>query len=140
MDCVWAKRDDGKLQCSACGWVYPREPNADPAKWPHRNCGTAKASGVPATPRPPVEMTDTQRAEVIDKMRESIVVMIGVDVATVEPRLAKCQACETLCPEGCGLPCNCSERWPKWRDRITSGDCKEFKVNDGEATRQLQTA
>jgi hypothetical protein len=43
MDCIFALNADGKLHCTVCGWTYPREPNADPAKWPKRNCPSPEA-------------------------------------------------------------------------------------------------
>lgn len=127
MDCIWELRYDGKPQCVNCGWVFPRVFIDDLTRL-HRNCGKSETPHQ-STPIV-VELTKEQRADIIDKMRESIVVMEDGAADSLAQELSTCQQCKTLLPDGCGLPCNCSERWAKWRERIITLKCEHFSKAD----------
>jgi len=65
--------------------------------------------------------------DLISSMRQSVAAFApSADQTLTEQRLATCGACGLLRFTGCGLPCSCSGRWGKWRDRIIAGSCERF--------------
>jgi hypothetical protein len=81
----------------------------------------------PKRPQPRLPPDANRRRDLIGSMRQSIAAMEpGADRAVTEQRMAKCEACDLLRFEGCGLPCPCNGRWGKWRERIIAGTCERF--------------
>lgn len=108
MDCV---ANATGTACLKCGWIKPAKIKG----WPRRNCR-----------KPPEPPTDTQRAEVIEKMRDSIIAIEPLGSLEIAgPRLAICQIAPELTANGCVEKAGCGDCWPKWRARLVDphGQC-----------------
>jgi len=68
---------------------------------------------------------DLMRAGSVAAMAESIAAL-GTPTADAAARLAVCRDCDSLTPSGCDRCGGCSDRWPRWRERIVGGECKQF--------------
>jgi hypothetical protein len=65
----------------------------------------------------------------IAAIRESIRAMTlphNIDFSIIAERLAVCEKCEALRPDGCTNCSSCSDRWTAWKKHLIDGTCQRF--------------
>ena len=68
----------------------------------------------------------THQHPICETMADSIRTLAGGLAEPMPARLAACDGCPLLGPDGCTDCSRCSNRWNNWRQRITTGRCAGF--------------
>jgi hypothetical protein len=127
MQCVW-DNENGPRTCTVCGIKVVANIQG-PIEF--LECGEAPDSVTVYTAPAPtiVPFTEQVRADLIDKMRKSAILIGGTELD--ESRLATCNACDKLAWYGCSRAAQvstCGNIMGVWRKMIIEGNCPRWTL------------